>query len=321
MTNGGFHPFTLSDLVNEALSEGVSLGEIALRHECEFSGISRLEAVRRMQANLDVMRSAVQQGLSGRLRSAGGLVGGDAAKVEEYKSRGLSGDHILSAASRALAVSEVNASMGLIVASPTAGSCGVIPGVLLTVAERVGADDEATVMALFAAGAVGIVAASRAGISGAEGGCQAECGVAAAMAAASAVQLAGGDPEAAAHAAAMSLKALLGLVCDPVAGLVEVPCVKRNAFSAAIAMIAADMALAGVRSVIPPDEVIDAMGAVGRMLPVALRETAEGGLAATPTGKSLSARICHNLGDLSGITIGREERGDSGKTREPEGLS
>lgn len=291
MANTYDRSLTLDALAKEAISEGVSLGEIALRRECEFSGVTRDEAINRMSTSLGVMKAAVQKGLRGGLRSAGGLVGKEAMKLDAYRTHGLSGDPVLLAMVRALAVSEVNASMGLIVASPTAGSCGVIPGVLLTVGEKVGASDEALVNSLFAAGIVGMVAASRASISGAEGGCQAECGVAAAMAAAGAVELAGGSPEVAIQAAAMSLKGLLGLVCDPVAGLVEVPCVKRNAFSAVVAMGAADMALAGIRSVIPPDEVIDAMGAVGRMLPAALRETAEGGLAATPTARAIEAQL------------------------------
>jgi len=175
--------------------------------------------------------------------------------------------------------------MGLICATPTAGSCGVLPGTLLAVQEKLGKPDEEMVRALFCAGAMGLIIANNAVISGAAGGCQAEVGTAAAMAAAAMVELMGGSAEQSAQALAMALKNLLGLVCDPLAGLVEVPCIKRNAGGAAVALAAAEMALAGIRSQVPPDEVIQAMYQVGLSMPLALRETAQGGLAATPTGQ------------------------------------
>jgi len=203
----------------------------------------------------------------------------------------IGGEPLASAIAYALAVAEVNASMGRIVAAPTAGSCGVLPGVLFSVGEIRGADDSELVDALFAAGGVGAVIARSSTLAGAAGGCQAECGAAAAMAAAAAVQIAGGAPEQCANGVALAFKGLLGLVCDPVAGLVEVPCIKRNATSVAVALAAADMALAGIRSVIPADEVIQAMGAIGRELPASLRETALGGLAATPTGKRIASEM------------------------------
>jgi L-serine dehydratase len=191
----------------------------------------------------------------------------------------------------ALAVSEVNAAMGRIVAAPTAGSCGILPGVLLSVAKTLDTSDASLIEALFSAGAVGAVVARSSTLAGAAAGCQAECGTGAAMAAAAATELAKGSPRQCANAVAFAFKGLLGLVCDPVAGLVEVPCIKRNAICVAVALAAADMALAGIKSVVPPDEVIETMGLIGRELPASLRETALGGLAATPTGKGLAAKL------------------------------
>ena len=189
-----------------------------------------------------------------------------------------------------MAVSNVNASMGRIVASPTAGSCGIIPE-LITIAEKMNKTDDYIINALFTAGAVGKVIAQNATLAGAEGGCQAECGSAGAMAAAAAVELSGGTPRQAGHAVAIVLKSIMGLVCDPVAGLVEVPCIKRNGMGAVHAILAADMALSGIESVIPPDEVIKAMGEIGRMMPEQLKETALGGLATTPTGKRIRKKL------------------------------
>lgn len=240
---------------------------------------------------LHVMQAAIQAGLEGKNRSMSGLVGGDAARVAGRAAESLAGARVQMAVARALAVAEVNACMGCIVAAPTAGSSGVLPAVLVTVTEAVGAGERQMALALLAAGLVGAVIAQSACISGAEGGCQAEIGSAAAMAAAAAVELAGGTPRQAAEAAAIALKSALGLVCDPVAGLVEVPCVKRNGIFAAHALVAADMALAGVRSAIPPDEVIEAMGRIGRALPESLRETGRGGLAATPTGRAVASAM------------------------------
>jgi len=190
-----------------------------------------------------------------------------------------------------MAVAEVNATMGRIVACPTAGSCGIVPGVLKKIQEIDNLSDEQIAVALMTCAGFGMVIAHRASVSGAVGGCQAECGAASAMAAAAAVELRGGTPEQAGEACAMVIKNVMGLVCDPVAGLVEVPCAKRNALGASLAMVMADMALADVKSVIPVDEVITAMGAVGRSLPESLRETARGGLAVTPTGLALNKKI------------------------------
>lgn len=283
---------TLAELAKTATERKISVGELAVQSEAAESGSSREALFEQMRRNLEVMRESAELGLRG-VQSRSGLTGGDARRVAAARGGGrlVGGEPLDSAIAKALAVSEVNAAMGRIVAAPTAGSCGVLPGVLLAVAERVGADDAALIDALFTAGAVGTVIARAATLAGAEGGCQAECGSAAAMAAAAAAQLAGGTPAECGEAVAIALKGMLGLVCDPVAGLVEVPCIKRNALATANAIAAADMALAGIHSVIPADEVIAAMAAVGRSLPAALRETSQGGLATTPTGRRLARQF------------------------------
>ena len=272
----------------------MTIGALALEWECQEAG-EPAEALRgKMGERLRVMREAVARGLQG-VKSRSGLTGGDAKLVAKglaanASARLVGGEPLTTAISYALAVSEVNASMGRIVAAPTGGSCGILPGVLLSVGERVGATDESLIDALFTAGAAGSVIARRATVSGAAGGCQAECGSAAAMAAAAAVQLGGGTPQQCPGGGAES-EGPDGPRVRPLAGLVEVPCIKRNATSAGVALAAATMALAGVRSVVPPDEVVDAMGAVGRELPASLKETAVGGLAATPTGKRIAGQV------------------------------
>ncbi|ABB14676.1 L-serine ammonia-lyase, iron-sulfur-dependent, subunit alpha [Carboxydothermus hydrogenoformans] len=283
---------SVEQLVNEAKKLGQTLGGTALLLEAKDRDVPEEELIAIMQKRLLVMKEAISEGLTGK-PSVGGLVGGQAVK---YKKRLDEGKNLAlgvfgKAITYALAVSEANASMGLIVAAPTAGSAGVLPGVLLSLMEEYSIPEEKVVEGLYAAGAVGVVIAHKASLSGAQGGCQAECGSAAAMAAVAAAELMGGTPEQAVHAGAIALKGMLGLVCDPVAGLVEVPCVKRNVAAAVQALAAADMALAGIVSAIPFDEVIDAMGEIGRALPVSLKETALGGLAATPTGKVISAKI------------------------------
>jgi L-serine dehydratase len=279
------------DYVQLAEIKKLKVGEIVLAEQAEESEKTESELRERMKLSLNVMRVAVQTGLTEERRSLSGLVGGDAAKVYTRWKRGksLTGEQISGAIARALAVAEVNATMGKIVAAPTAGSCGVLPAVLLTVEESLGCTEEELETALFTAAGVGMVIADRANVSGAEGGCQAEIGSAAGMAAAAAVELAGGTPTQTENAAAIAMKSLLGLVCDPVAGLVEVPCVKRNATAATMALAAAEMALAGVESKIPLDEVIDAMGDIGKQMPCSLRETAQGGVAASKTGKRIKA--------------------------------
>ncbi|RAK23332.1 L-serine dehydratase [Anoxybacillus vitaminiphilus] len=282
----------VAELVELAESQQMKIAEVMIRQEMEVTGRSREEIFAQMERNLQVMEQAVEKGLAG-VSSHSGLTGGDAVLLQAYIQKGnfLSGETILDAVSKAVATNEVNAAMGTICATPTAGSAGVVPGTLFAIKEKLKPTREQMVEFLFTAGAFGFVIANNASISGAAGGCQAEVGSAAGMAAAALVEMAGGTPSQAAEAMAITLKNMLGLVCDPVAGLVEVPCVKRNAMGAANAMIAADMALAGVKSRIPCDEVIDAMFRIGQSMPLALKETAQGGLAATPTGRALEAKI------------------------------
>jgi L-serine dehydratase len=283
---------TMAKLVEEASSRGMTIGALAREVEARESGLSVDELNEKMRKRLEVMRQSVAAGLQG-VRSRSGLTGEDAVKMTKAQSKGLliSNEPLNTAMAYALAVAEVNAAMGLIVAAPTGGSCGILPGVLLSVGKRLGSDDDALLEALFAAGAVGAVVSRSSTLAGAAAGCQAECGTGAAMAAAAATQLAHGSPHQCANAVAFAFKGLLGLVCDPVAGLVEVPCIKRNAISVSVALAAADMALAGIESVIPADEVIETMGIVGRDMPASLRETALGGLAVTPTGKRLAREL------------------------------
>lgn len=296
----GVAGMTLAELAKRAAESGVTLGKLAVTLEVEETGEAEEYVVARLREMLGVMASAIHEGLRDpQRRSRSGLTGGDACKVYARLSTGRAfpgNDLLVRAMAYALAVSEVNASMGKVVAAPTAGSCGIIPGCLFAVKETQGLSDQAVLDALCTAGLVGRVIAEKATLSGAEGGCQAECGSAAAMAAAGLAQLGGGTPEDCIHAAALALKGLLGLVCDPVAGLVEVPCVKRNALCCAIAIAAAEMALAGVRSFIPPDEVIQAMAQVGRCLPESLKETSRGGLAATETALRVSLCLQHTCG-------------------------
>ena len=277
------------DWVIEAEIKGLKISEVILRNQMEELEQSEQVLFQRMNTNLQAMRDSVEAGLISKRRSLSGLVGGDAEKVDERRKRGesLIGDQMSGLIAKALAVAEVNACMGKIVAAPTAGSCGVIPAVFFTIEDARQVTEHELLLALFTAAGLGTVIAERASVSGAEGGCQAEIGSATAMAAAAAVELAGGSPRQTADAAAIAMKSMLGLVCDPVAGLVEVPCVKRNATGATIALVAAEMALSGVKSAIPIDEVIDAMGNIGKQMPCALKETAQGGLAVTPTGRRI----------------------------------
>lgn len=278
---------SLEEAVLRAETDQVSLGEIALRAEAESGLRTREEIERALHRALEVMRHAVERGLPGDLRSVSGLVGGDAARLKDARGP-LAGTVFTDVLAAALAVQEVNAAMGVIVAAPTAGGAGVLPGVLLGIARRHPVTDDQLVRALATAGLVGAVVAVRASLSGAEGGCQAETGAAAGMAAAAGVELLGGTPIEAIHAVALTMQGTLGLVCDPLGGLVEVPCVYRNASGGAIALAGIEMALAGIRFPIPVDEVIDTMGEIGRSMDVRYRETAGGGLAATPTGRRLA---------------------------------
>ena len=283
---------SISELVNAASSAGKTISEVVLADQAEQLCISPDALFERMDARLSVMEDSVKAGMNPALRSTSGLTGGDASRMWDYAaSGGICGGFTNRAMARALAVSENNAAMGKIVAAPTAGSCGILPGAVVSMLDEGRCSREAAVMALFTAGAFGMVIAQNASIAGAEGGCQAECGSAAAMAAAALVELMGGTPQQCAHACAMAIKNQLGLVCDPVAGLVEIPCIKRNVSGVAIAFSSAEMALAGIESKIPADECIGAMREVGCSIPSALRETAKGGLAATPTGERLREQV------------------------------
>ena len=289
---------SISAIVNEADRRGVSVSQLVLEDQAADMGAPQETVLGRMTEMLGVMRSAAEEGLARAERSATGLSGGDGARMRAYADAGpqsgggpLGGAFCARATAIAIAIAEYNASMGKIVAAPTAGSCGIVPAAILTMMDMRGVSERAAAMALITAGAFGMVIAKEATIAGAQGGCMAECGSAAAMAAGALVELSGGANEAAAHAFAIAIKNQLGLVCDPVAGLVEVPCVKRNAGGIVCAIGAADMALAGIRSVIPVDEVVSAMREVGDSIPPALRETAQGGLAATPTGLAIKDRI------------------------------
>ena len=284
---------SVAELVNEAEKRGLKLSELVLKSQAQIAEKTEAEMFAQMARSLEVMKESVQEGMSKDKRSASGLTGGDAYKMNEALLGGntIAGPFFGKAMVKAIAVAQTNACMGRIVASPTAGSCGILPAALLTLQEERNIPDKDLIMALFTASAIGIVIATNASVAGAAGGCQAECGAASAMAAAALVELCGGTPKQAEHACAIALKNILGLACDPVAGLVEIPCIKRNAGGVGNALVAAELALAGVESHIPADEVIVAMKKVGDMMSPTLKETAEGGLAVTPTGKKLCEKV------------------------------
>lgn len=307
----------VAELVERAEERGGKISDVMIDYEVQVSGKSREVVIDLMRQNLHIMKRAAERGITEDIRSRSGLTGGDAKRVHQYMAEHtpLSGERTLDAVKLAMATNEVNAAMGVIVATPTAGSCGVVPGCLLSAGERLGATEDELVAALFTAAALGYVIANNSFISGAAGGCQAEVGSAAAMAAGALVELNGGTPAQSAQALAIALKNMLGLVCDPVAGLVEAPCIKRNAIGAANALVAADLAMAGVTSIIPPDEVIMAMYSIGGAMPSSLRETAEGGLAATPTGKRLREQVFgarSRKGVAAGASGGGEDAGGGG---------
>lgn len=285
---------SIEELVSDATIKNLPISELVIQAECNDMNVSRNDVWRKMKHNLDTMRLAVSRGAHGiGVHSKTGLTGGDAVKIKDYRKshKTLSGDMIMSAVQSAIATNEVNAAMGVICATPTAGSSGTLPGVLFTLEKRLGLDEEQMVRFLFTAGGFGMVIANNACIAGATGGCQAEVGSASGMGAAAAVEVAGGTPKQSANAMAIAISNLLGLVCDPIAGLVEVPCINRNAIGSSNALISADVALAGCESMIPADEVISAMDKVGKNMPESLRETGVGGLAGTPTGQEIRMRI------------------------------
>ena len=273
-------------------SENRDISDVIIESDCVDRGVTKAESFEKMRGLYAAIRRA-RAGYDPKLRSASGMVGGDGAKMRAYvqKGRTICGDYIGQVIAQALEMGESNACMKCIVAAPTAGSCGVLPAVLLPYQAREGLDDDAMVRAMYVAGAIGQVVAAKASIAGAAGGCQAEIGTASAMGAAALCYLGGGDAQAVCHAAAIAIKSMLGLVCDPIAGLVEVPCVKRNAAGAMIAMSSADMALAGIRSAVPPDEVILAMREVGDKMDVSLKETGVGGVAGTPFGQKIAEKM------------------------------
>ncbi|MBR6954020.1 MAG: L-serine ammonia-lyase, iron-sulfur-dependent, subunit alpha [Clostridia bacterium] len=285
---------SVSELVAAARDRGVRISDVVLEDQAAVMEKTPLELFEKMEIDLQVMRSAIADGEREGQRSMSGLTGGEGFRMNRYvaeKDGGLCGPFLGRAMAHALAVAGCNASMGRIVAAPTAGSCGILPGCLISLLEEGRIQEREAVMAMFTAGGFGMVIAGRASIAGAQGGCQAECGSAAAMAAAALVELMGGTPDQCADACAIAIASQMGLVCDPVAGLVEIPCIKRNVSGLMIAFSSADLALAGVEARIPADECLDAMREVGDALPASLKETAGGGLAATPTGRRLQEQV------------------------------
>lgn len=285
---------SIQEIVDLANEKGVKISELVMTEQAAQFGYSVEELYKEMEKAFDVMIESTHTGMDPNLRSTSGLTGGEGYKVMEYAKKnegGFAGDFMTKAIARAMATSNTNAAMGRILATPTAGSCGILPGVLVTLYEDDKIDKRTIVESIFTAGAFGMVVAKKASISGAEGGCQAECGSAAGMAAAAIVQIKGGTPQQCADSLGMAVVNQLGLVCDPVAGLVEIPCIKRNASGVTIAVAAASMALAGVPLYIPVDECLAAMKEVGDQMRDDLKETARGGLAATPTGKRMMKEV------------------------------
>jgi len=285
----------LADAIRDAESQKKSLAQVALAAESKDQGRAVDDIKAQLMKALVVMRSAIERGLTGDLYSASGLVGGDAAKLRTNARGPLADTPFRDILTRALAVQEVNAAMGVIVAAPTAGGAGILPAILTGIAKARSVSDDDVVNGLATAGLIGAVVAERASLSGAEGGCQAETGAAAGMAAGAATEMLGGTPSQVGHAVALTMQGTLGLVCDPLGGLVELPCVFRNATGSAIALAGIEMALAGITFAIPVDEVIDVMGEIGREMDVRYRETAGGGLAATPTGRRLAKERLYQI--------------------------
>lgn len=283
---------SMQEIFDQMESRGLLFWEVVLETDLEDRQVTRAQSMAKMLAIWQAMVDAADA-YSGTRRSVSGLVGGDGLKMRQYGRQGkaLAGEYVGQVIAEALSMAESNACMRRIVAAPTAGACGVLPAVLLPLYKREDITQRQILEALYVASGIGAVIASQASIAGAAGGCQAEIGTASAMAAGALVALRGGSGAQIGHGVAMALKNLMGLVCDPVAGLVEIPCVKRNVVGAVNAVSAADMALAGVESRIPVDEVIEAMGEVGRRMPVEFRETALGGLAVTPTGRAVKEKL------------------------------
>ncbi len=284
---------SVSDLVKLAEHSGISIGEMVLHDQARQQDLPVEKFIALMSERLQIMRQSVETGLRSEELSISSLSGTSAAKmhIASISSKTICGPILSKMLAKALAVVEVNARMGQVVAAPTAGSCGLLPAVILTLAVELQLSEKEAILGLFTASGLGLVVANCATVAGAEGGCQAVCGSAAAMAAGAAIAMMGGNPRQVANAFAIALKNSLGLICDPVGGLVEVPCIKRNAISVANAMAASDMSLAGIESAIPADEVIAAMKSIGDMMPIALKETSTGGLAMTPTGQKIAEKM------------------------------
>ena len=283
---------TIEDIVRLADRESISFSEVVLRSEIESTGSTKEEVLAEIRRRIQIFKESVRDGIADTRKSKSGMSGGQAKQLDERQPLFLS-DLAYRALRYAISVNEANAKMFRIVACPTAGACGILPGVMQAVGEVYECDEEAYVNGFLAAAGVGNVVTNQACVAGAVGGCQAEVGTAAAMASACAVAMMGGTTEEVVTAMTLCMKNVLGLVCDPVAGLVEVPCVKRNGIYAVHALASAEMAMAGLRSRIPADEVIGAMDSIGRVLPEALRETSEGGLAKTKTGVDITNRLAH----------------------------
>ncbi|MGM0445276.1 MAG: L-serine ammonia-lyase, iron-sulfur-dependent, subunit alpha [Bacillota bacterium] len=277
----------IEHLIDKAQQDNVKISDLVIEAEIEETELAREVIIEKMSENLEVMKESIKEGLKSNLKSASGLTGSEAVKLRDFDNF-MGGSILQNVITKALAVSGINACMGKVVAGPTAGASGIVPALLLSIAEEYKIKDDKVIKALFTAGGLGGVVAKKATLAGAAGGCQAECGVGSAMAAGAAVELLGGSPKQVGDAFALALKNLLGLVCDPVAGLVEVPCVKRNGFAASHALTAVNMSMSGITSVIPPDEVIEAMMEIGDLMSVSLKETSEGGLATTETGKKIA---------------------------------
>ena len=277
----------ISELIKKADNENKKISQIVIEEEIYEREIDRSLVIDEMKKNLQVMRDSIKEGLEKDKKSASGLIGGEAKTLKNFDNF-LGGNLYKEVLTKAIAVSEVNACMGKVVAGPTAGASGIVPAVLISLTEKYSISEDKLIEALFTAGGLGEIVSKKATLAGAAGGCQAECGVGSAMAAGAAVELMGGTPKQVGDAFALALKNLLGLVCDPVAGLVEVPCVKRNGFAASHALSAVNMAMSGIASVIPPDEVIEAMMEVGDLMSPSLKETSEAGLAQTETGREIA---------------------------------
>ena len=282
-----------AELIEKCNEFNMSIHEICVEREVELTGMPKEEIIQKMHHSLNIMKAAIERAETEDIKSMGGLIGGEGKKLTKYRSlsRSVCGDLMNKAMVGAMGTMEVNASMGLIVAAPTAGSCGILPGAVVTIGKEYDFTDDEMVEALFTAAAIGAIITRNATVAGAEGGCQAETGSAAAMAAAGVVEMMGGHPEQAIHAASHCLQNVMGLVCDPIAGLVEAPCQGRNAIGVANALISAELVLAGILNIIPFDETVEAMYKVGKGLPMELRETALGGVAATCTGCSITKRV------------------------------